>query len=656
MNTTANHESISPLSCIVLGKEELLFSILDYCDETSRINCIYLSKAQVQILTSNISYKWRLEKLHLENGIYYNRQIQSNNWKSVFVKHWTRRGLWEKSDDESSSSISQYSDLFRINVCARFKPTTTSVDDSTKSFEESKKKTVLPFHQRLALIKMNHNLQSNKDALEVLKRQGGWFGNHKSTKQEEDDNRQDSTTKEEEDKEEGERNEKSLSSSSSLTCGVRLIDDKTNSVILVDRIQGIRGFKFNHVLEETASQARAYETSTMPLITEFINGFNATCIVYGQTGSGKTHTMFGNCDEPFLCSNSNAKDWGIVPRACLELFQALDYRRVHLHKHMEASVSVSYVEIYGNDVTDLLRNGTSCGHNKAATQRYVLDGSAEIPLSNFDEAVQCLNKGERQKKKAATLMNERSSRAHSLFILTLRQKCVDSGVEATSRLFLADLGGSEQLKKSQPFSSSSITTEEESNKINKRYEEAIHINLGLFALKKCVQALRRKSSYIPYSDSKLTLLLSPGLCGDTQTSFIVCGSQEERHVAETISAMKFGQMCRGVSNTVENNANAVQDLLQTINDGIEECQEDIRNNERWETKEEMYNGQVRQTTVIVGAEDSRRRLAELLRQKMELTGEVVDNVYAADASHVQSFGAHMYQEESDAEVRDQVEK
>lgn len=44
-------------------------------------------------------------------------------------------------------------------------------------------------------------------------------------------------------------------------------------------------------------------------------------------------------------------------------------------------------------------------------------------------------------------MNERSSRAHSLVMLTLTQ--CQGAVEKRSRLFLADLGGSEKLSRSK---------------------------------------------------------------------------------------------------------------------------------------------------------------------------------------------------------------
>ena len=64
-------------------------------------------------------------------------------------------------------------------------------------------------------------------------------------------------------------------------------------------------------------------------------------------------------------------------------------------------------------------------------------------------ALELIAKGDTCKRKAATAMNERSSRAHALFILSLTQTEVSTGVERTTRLFLADLGGSEKLTKSQ---------------------------------------------------------------------------------------------------------------------------------------------------------------------------------------------------------------
>lgn len=51
--------------------------------------------------------------------------------------------------------------------------------------------------------------------------------------------------------------------------------------------------------------------------------------------------------------------------------------------------------------------------------------------------------------------------------------------------------------------------------------EAIHINLGLLSLKQCVDAINRGASYVPFQNSKLTMLLSPALGGESKASVVV---------------------------------------------------------------------------------------------------------------------------------------
>jgi len=70
-------------------------------------------------------------------------------------------------------------------------------------------------------------------------------------------------------------------------------------------------------------------------------------------------------------------------------------------------------------------------------------------VESLDDVKLALRTGDACKRRAATAMNERSTRAHNIFILSLKQTCLDTGVSRSSKLFLADLGGSEQVKKSQ---------------------------------------------------------------------------------------------------------------------------------------------------------------------------------------------------------------
>mmetsp|Transcript_12698 Transcript_12698/g.17497 ORF Transcript_12698/g.17497 Transcript_12698/m.17497 type:complete len:616 (-) Transcript_12698:187-2034(-) len=606
----------------LFADEGIFFRILTFCERTTSSDFIFLSKWHKDTLTSEASFKWRLHRLHIEKGIYCPPRLPPNStWKTLYLELVKRQFLWEKTSSVPTAH------KFNINVSARFKPKGLSRGaEHTKGNYE--KKLNLPLHQRLALIRLDKKVSSNKEALKILGNQGGWFREKWAEIEEE---------KKDQDESPLDSPEKSKNSSPGISGGVHFIDTENNCVILVDPTKGLREFQFDNIMDGSKSQEYAYDSSTMPLVIDFFNGFNATCLVYGQTGSGKTHTMFGPGGGYFGDERAEKQeDWGIVPRVCSEVFEAIEFRKKHLNIGIEATVTASYIEVYGNEVIDLLKNGAQCGQSRVAAQRYVLDGSAEVPVSSLRDSLKLLNRGSKQKRTAATAMNERSSRAHTLFILTLRQKCVESGVSATSRLFLADLGGSEQVKKSLPLGRSLRFGETEENgslptasgsSDKDRLREAVNINLGLLALKNCVEALnsRRPRAHIPYSDDKLTMMLSSGLGGDSKTSVVVCAAQEEEHGAETISAMKFGHSCGKVSNTTISKANMLKGLLTQIDEKIAKCEENIKKHERWETRQERRVDRLdcvdlRYTTVLVGAENYRQELEDLLYKRAELTG------------------------------------
>ena len=110
---------------------------------------------------------------------------------------------------------------------------------------------------------MNRNLGSQKEALHVLKEQGEWFNN--DVQENDIDNGQETKI-------------------SHLMGGVKHLDCYNGKVFLVDRTKGLREFCFDQVMDGTWSQAACYEKIAMPLVADFLNGFNATCLAYGQTG------------------------------------------------------------------------------------------------------------------------------------------------------------------------------------------------------------------------------------------------------------------------------------------------------------------------------------------------------------------------------------
>ena len=67
------------------------------------------------------------------------------------------------------------------------------------------------------------------------------------------------------------------------------------------------------------------------------------------------------------------------------------------------------------------------------------------PTSPPCQVVEILQRGEERKRYAATAMNERSSRAHTVFLLQLALRHPTSGTMTHSQLHMVDLAGCEQV-------------------------------------------------------------------------------------------------------------------------------------------------------------------------------------------------------------------
>ena len=377
---------------------------------------------------------------------------------------------------------------------------------------------------------------------------------------------------------------------------------------------GIREFRcFDHLFGAESSQVSVFEGVAREQVAEFLNGLNACVLCYGQTGSGKTHTLSGPDEETSTSLNVTAES-GIIPRVCHEVMVAMAHRE---SLGIFGELVMSYVEVYGEKVTNLLSD-TAVGAWQGTAARAALEGSSGVKVDDMVMLEALLRKGEAAKKRAATAMNDRSSRSHTLLMLRLTQRAPfkrgseDAGV--TSQLCLADLGGSEQLKKSKATGD--------------RQTEAVQINMGLLALKECIGALNSKRPYVPYQNSKLTMLLSGALGGDCKTAVIVTASLESAQASETMQALRFGEKCSAVETTARSGDSALATLLAAIDLEVAQCERRIEQKERWElVKTEVPRdafgdgGGVVVQSLLGGAEAERARLEELLQRRRELTGD-----------------------------------
>ena len=76
-----------------------------------------------------------------------------------------------------------------------------------------------------------------------------------------------------------------------------------------------------------------------------LEGYNGTVFAYGQTGCGKSFTMQG--------VKSPATQRGIIPRSFEHIFEVIDSS-----ENMKYLVHAAYLEIYNEEIRDLLGNDT----------------------------------------------------------------------------------------------------------------------------------------------------------------------------------------------------------------------------------------------------------------------------------------------------------
>lgn len=258
-----------------------------------------------------------------------------------------------------------------------------------------------------------------------------------------------------------------------------------------------------------------------------MDGYNATIFAYGQTSSGKTYTMEG-------ASIDDAELRGIIPRTATEIFNNV----MAADENMEFIVKVSYIEIYMERIRDLLdpyKSKVNLQVREDAQRGIFVEGMTETCVTSDDELLTTMREGAANRAVAATGMNEGSSRSHSVFMVTLFQRHVESGATKTGKLYLVDLAGSEMVRKTGAS--------------GKQLEEAKTINKSLSALGMVINALTDSNvSHVPYRDSKLTRVLQESLGGNSRTALIINVSPSSFNASETISTLRFGTRAKSIKN------------------------------------------------------------------------------------------------------------
>lgn len=298
-------------------------------------------------------------------------------------------------------------------------------------------------------------------------------------------------------------------------------------------------YTFDAVLPQNATQQQIYSTIANDFMEDVVDGYNATIFAYGQTGAGKSYTMFGPPD----LSSFDHKDAGLVPRAVYDLFDKLALvRQQKMSVDHEYKVSVSYLQIYQEAVQDLLKpKNINLRVRESPTDGVYVEGLYAAEVENREQTLEWLRMGGTNRTFAHTACNETSSRAHTLFIVTLTQ-LTSEGSKRQSKLCLADLAGSEKVGKSKVE--------------GEQFVEALAINTSLSVLGHCIHALtsrKRGASHVPYRESKLTFILKDSLGGNSKTALICAVSPHPSQWAETCGTLQFAERAKMIKNSVSVN-------------------------------------------------------------------------------------------------------
>lgn len=301
----------------------------------------------------------------------------------------------------------------------------------------------------------------------------------------------------------------------------------------------------------------------------------------------------GRSVSPFFRSQSftpapeNEKDKGILLYALDDLFAQIKNATERTY-----CLSCSYLEIYNEQVYDLLEFSTDVlSVNEDPAKGFYVRGASEHPVGSLQEILKFIEKGETNRKYAATAMNHHSSRSHTIFKLNVTSMQIENSSESNSittesTLNFVDLAGSERVSSLHQDVSFEAKQRTHRSKecLDTLLNEGKHINTSLFYLCQVINKLSEKTStqseaHIPYRNSNLTKILRSSLGGNSLTCIICTAVPTLSQFEMTLSTLRFGGIAKTIMNNIEANvkSNNSAELLQVYQKDLEVLRKELEN-------------------------------------------------------------------------------
>lgn len=228
-------------------------------------------------------------------------------------------------------------------------------------------------------------------------------------------------------------------------------------------------------------------------------------------------------------TRESAEQKGVVPRTFEQIWS-----HINRTQNMNFLVAVSYLEIYMEELRDLLKPGNNHLELRERENGICVPNLHSVLCKSVDDMLKVMNVGNKNRTTGFTNMNEHSSRSHAVFVIKIEMAEVDSSTIKVGVLNLVDLAGSERQSKT------GATAE--------RLKEASKINRALSSLGNVISALAEKSPHVPYRDSKLTRLLQDSLGGNSKTIMISCIGPSEYNYNETLTTLRYANRAKTIQN------------------------------------------------------------------------------------------------------------
>ncbi|NWV70943.1 KI18A protein, partial [Malurus elegans] len=358
-------------------------------------------------------------------------------------------------------------------------------------------------------------------------------------------------------------------------------------------------FIFDAIFDDSSSQLEVFEHTTKNLIDGFLNGYNCTVLAYGATGAGKTHTMLGSPEDP-----------GVMYLTMMTLYKRMD----QIKEDKTCDVAVSYLEIYNEQIRDLLVNSGPLAVREDGQQGVVVQGLTLHQPKSAEEILQMLDYGNKNRTQHPTDVNASSSRSHAVFQIYLRQQDKTASIHQNIRvakMSLVDLAGSERAKATSAKGA--------------RFVEGTNINQSLLALGNVINALAdpKGKKHIPYRNSKLTRLLKDSLGGNCRTIMIAAISPSSLFYDDTYNTLKYANRAKDIKSSLKSN---VVSLDRHISQYVKICNEQRK--EILLLKEKLREYQEKQASIPESPSRNAAELSNNQQVEIERYKEILKDVFA----------------------------